>query len=168
MQHPPPKNTHTHAHNTTQINTFHGKFQYLFIESICNDEAVLEANYRAKMRYSPDYKGMDPEQALRDFKQRIQKYLDVYEPLFDRRSHYIKMIDMVTGRGHMDVNRLSGACVRAAAIARTRPALRDGAVRGRARSADAGALAIARARARARLKEQPPPLPPPPKKTRLK
>jgi 6-phosphofructo-2-kinase / fructose-2,6-biphosphatase 3 len=42
-----------------QINTFHGKWQYLFIESICNDPKVLEANYLFKMLFSPDYKGMD-------------------------------------------------------------------------------------------------------------
>jgi 6-phosphofructo-2-kinase / fructose-2,6-biphosphatase 3 len=80
----------------------------MFIESICNDEAVLEANYRAKMRYSPDYSGMPPENALSDFKRRIQKYLDVYETIDDRRLHYIKVVDMVTGRGYMDVNRISG------------------------------------------------------------
>jgi hypothetical protein len=29
--------------------------RYLFIESICNDERVLEANYLFKLLYSPDY-----------------------------------------------------------------------------------------------------------------
>ena len=38
---------------------FHGKFQYMFIESICNDEQTLERNYLLKMKYSPDYKGVD-------------------------------------------------------------------------------------------------------------
>ena len=38
---------------------FHGKWQYLFIESICNDPAVLEQNYRYKMMYSADYKDVD-------------------------------------------------------------------------------------------------------------
>lgn len=40
---------------------FHGHWQYLFIESICNDGAVLEQNYRYKMMYSPDYAGADSE-----------------------------------------------------------------------------------------------------------
>ena len=40
---------------------FHGHWQYLFIESICNDTAVLEQNYRYKMMYSPDYAGADSE-----------------------------------------------------------------------------------------------------------
>ena len=34
----------------------------------------------------------------------MKKYEEVYEPLKDRNVHYIKLIDMVTGRGHMDVS----------------------------------------------------------------
>ncbi len=44
-----------------QRDRFHGRWQYLFIESICNDEAVLEQNYRYKMMYSPDYTEQDSE-----------------------------------------------------------------------------------------------------------
>lgn len=33
-------------------------------------------------------------QALNDFKARIAKYEEVYEPLDDRNRHYIKLIDM--------------------------------------------------------------------------
>jgi hypothetical protein len=130
----------------------------MFIESICNDTEVLEQNYRYKMRFSPDYQGVDTEtvrrarhrggvvwcgvvwcgvsgvldfttrrenldpallhqltthppnsiqiqtpkppqnpnikQALADFLERIRKYEQVYEPIGDRRLHYIKLIDM--------------------------------------------------------------------------
>ncbi|GBF94979.1 bifunctional 6-phosphofructo-2-kinase fructose-2,6-bisphosphate 2-phosphatase [Raphidocelis subcapitata] len=102
------------ATNTTEerrrllIDTFHGKFQYMFLESICNDNDVLQSNYRYKMKFSPDYEGVDTETAIADFMERIKKYEQVYEPISDRRLHYIKLIDMVTGRGHMDVNRISG------------------------------------------------------------
>ncbi|KIY93213.1 hypothetical protein MNEG_14749 [Monoraphidium neglectum] len=88
------------ATNTTEerrrllIDTFHGKFQYMFIESICNDTEVLQSNYRYKMRFSPDYQGVDTEAALSDFLERIRKYEQVYEPISDRRLHYIKLIDM--------------------------------------------------------------------------
>lgn len=44
-----------------QRNRFHGRWQYLFIESICNDAEVLAQNYRYKMMYSPDYKTSDSE-----------------------------------------------------------------------------------------------------------
>ncbi|RMZ52666.1 hypothetical protein APUTEX25_000785, partial [Auxenochlorella protothecoides] len=87
---------------------FHGTWQYLFIESICNDEVVLHQNYKWKMLYSPDYKNMDPKEAWEDFTARIKKYEAIYETITDRRLHYIKLIDMVTGKGYMDVNRISG------------------------------------------------------------
>eukprot|EP00891_Asterochloris_glomerata_P000953 jgi/Astpho2/953/gw1.00016.135.1_t len=87
---------------------FHNKWQYLFIESICNDPAVLEQNYRYKMMYSADYKDVDTNEALDDFRSRIGKYEEVYETITDRELHYIKLIDMVTGKGYMDVNRISG------------------------------------------------------------
>ncbi|KAL6745907.1 6-phosphofructo-2-kinase-domain-containing protein [Haematococcus lacustris] len=101
---------------------FHGRWQYLFIESICNDQEVLERNYMNKMKYSPDYHNVPVAQAshlgkskldvgdlaLEDFRNRIHKYEEVYESITDRRYHFIKLIDMVTGRGHMDINRISG------------------------------------------------------------
>ena len=43
----------------------------------CSDHSVLEQNYMNKMRYSPDYKGVDVEQALKDFKDRIRRYEEV-------------------------------------------------------------------------------------------
>lgn len=86
----------------------HGQFEYMFLESVCYDQDVLEKNYRLKMKFSPDYKGADTEVALADFKERIAKYESVYETITDRTLHYVKLIDMVTGRGHMDVNRISG------------------------------------------------------------
>ncbi|MEW5318299.1 MAG: hypothetical protein WDW38_009532 [Sanguina aurantia] len=46
--------------------------------------------------------------AVVDFKERVQMYEDVYEPIADRSMHYIKLTDMVTGRGHLDINRISG------------------------------------------------------------
>ncbi|KXZ48046.1 hypothetical protein GPECTOR_30g141 [Gonium pectorale] len=102
------------ATNTTQArrellrSKFHNVWQYLFIETICSDPTVLENNYRNKMQYSPDYTGVNVDKAVSDFLARIAKYEEVYEPISDRTMHYIKLIDMVTGRGHMDINRISG------------------------------------------------------------
>lgn len=86
----------------------HGRFEYMFLESICEDQKVLEENYRLKMKYSPDYRGAHMEDALRDFKERIKNYESAYETITDRTLHYVKLINMVTGRGYMDVNRISG------------------------------------------------------------
>ena len=45
-----------------QKNRYHGKRQYLFIESICNDPDILAQNYRYKMMYSPDYRTASEEE----------------------------------------------------------------------------------------------------------
>jgi 6-phosphofructo-2-kinase len=51
-------------------------------------------------------------QAMRDFNNRIKEYEKVYVPLTDGKSnrhiHFIQLVNMVTGRGYMDVNRISG------------------------------------------------------------
>ncbi len=60
-----------------QREKLHGRCQYLFIETICNDPETLERNYGNKMLYSPDYAGMDEAVALADFKERIRKYEEV-------------------------------------------------------------------------------------------
>jgi 6-phosphofructo-2-kinase/fructose-2,6-biphosphatase len=86
----------------------HGKYEYMFLESVCSDQKVLEENYRLKMKYSPDYRDVSMDAALADFKTRIKMYESAYETITDRTLHYVKLIDMVTGRGHMDVNRISG------------------------------------------------------------
>lgn len=41
--------------------------------------------------WSPDYKGMDPDEAFNDFRARVRKYEAVYEPLTNRNVHYIKL-----------------------------------------------------------------------------
>ena len=69
-------------------NTNKRGFKVLFVESICNDEKIVEANiqvrelqiyaYLCKLQdvkvNSPDYKGMDQEKAKADFLRRIEHY----------------------------------------------------------------------------------------------
>lgn len=45
---------------------------------------------------------------MSDFRDRISKYEEVYETVSEEHLHYIKLIDMVTGRGQMVLNRISG------------------------------------------------------------
>lgn len=44
------------------IDRFHNKVQYMFIESICNDEETLIKNMELKLKYSPDYENMSTEE----------------------------------------------------------------------------------------------------------
>eukprot|EP00960_Hanusia_phi_P032973 750174-Hanusia_phi.AAC.3 len=55
--------------------------QCIFVESICNDSKVVEANLAEKVRLSPDFKGMDFHTAMKDLKTRIANYEAVYEEL---------------------------------------------------------------------------------------
>ena len=51
----------------------------VFVESICNDPAIVEANVRETKLRSPDYEGIPPDEAVRDFRLRIAHYERVYE-----------------------------------------------------------------------------------------
>lgn len=57
----------------------------IFIESLCTDPAVIAANIAVKVASGdPDYDGQEPEQAEKDFRERIKHYEDSYEPLEER------------------------------------------------------------------------------------
>jgi broad specificity phosphatase PhoE/predicted kinase len=89
------------ATNTTRerrasiANRFEGEgHQVIFVESICNDQAIVEANVRATKLESPDYEGEDPDDAVRDFRQRLSLYERAYEPIDEDALRYIKIIDL--------------------------------------------------------------------------
>ncbi|KAG0478607.1 hypothetical protein HPP92_013326 [Vanilla planifolia] len=85
-----------------------GKCKIIFLETICNDERIIERNMRLKIQKSPDYAEVaDYETGLKDFKERLSNYEKVYEPVEE--GSYIKMIDMVSGRGgQIQINNISG------------------------------------------------------------
>ncbi|RDW83131.1 hypothetical protein BP5796_04622 [Coleophoma crateriformis] len=73
------------------------KLGILFIESVCEDKDLLEANMRLKLS-GPDYKDKDPHKSLEDFKKRVAAYESAYVPLgrFEESQgmQYIQMIDV--------------------------------------------------------------------------
>lgn len=85
-----------------------GRCKLIFLETLCNDERIIERNIRLKIQQSPDYEDVhDFEAGLQDFKTRLANYEKIYEPVEE--GSYIKMIDMVTGRGgQLQVNNISG------------------------------------------------------------
>lgn len=60
----------------------HKNIRVMFVESICDNEELLDANYRRKL-LNDDYKGVDPEKALADFRQRVAEYEKVYQTVED-------------------------------------------------------------------------------------
>ncbi|KAI1373712.1 bifunctional 6-phosphofructo-2-kinase/fructose-2,6-bisphosphate 2-phosphatase [Hypoxylon crocopeplum] len=73
------------------------KLGILFIESVCKNPDLLEANMRLKLS-GPDYKDKDPIKSLEDFKERVKAYESAYVPLGDyeedHEMQYIKMTDV--------------------------------------------------------------------------
>ncbi|DAZ95915.1 TPA: hypothetical protein N0F65_012626, partial [Lagenidium giganteum] len=60
----------------------HKNVRVMFVESICDNQELLEANYRRKLS-NDDYANRDPEQALKDFRQRVAEYEKVYQTVED-------------------------------------------------------------------------------------
>lgn len=69
----------------------------LFVESVCQDQNLLESNMRLKLS-GPDYQDKDPVAALADFKKRVAIYEKNYVPIGDYEEEnnmpYVKMIDV--------------------------------------------------------------------------
>lgn len=75
-----------------------GELKVLFLELICLDPAIIEANIRLKLS-GPDYKDTDPDVALADFEGRLKNYERAYETIDDQEEEmagfqYVKMINV--------------------------------------------------------------------------
>jgi 6-phosphofructo-2-kinase/fructose-2,6-biphosphatase 2 len=83
----------------------------IFIESLCTDPQVIAANIAVKVASGdPDYDGQEPEQAEKDFRERIKHYEQSYEPLselkeLDGEFTWCKMVNV--GK-QVTVNRIDG------------------------------------------------------------
>ena len=67
--------------------------QVIFIESICEDEAVIQSNiYETQLRM-PDYEGISQEDAVADFSARREQYKCSYDTVEDQSQRWIKIID---------------------------------------------------------------------------
>lgn len=64
-----------------------------FIETICDDAAVIERRVRETKLRSPDYAGMAEEDAIRDFTLRVSHYERAYQTVEDDEGRYVKMVD---------------------------------------------------------------------------
>ena len=68
----------------------------LFVESKCDDENLITANIIEVKTTSPDYVGQNPEEAVRDFRNRIKNYEKVYQTIDESERHYtyVKITDV--------------------------------------------------------------------------
>jgi 6-phosphofructo-2-kinase/fructose-2,6-biphosphatase 2 len=68
----------------------------LFVESKCDDEDLIMSNILEVKTTSPDYKGLDPETAAADFRNRIRNYEKVYQTIDKDESDltYLKIMNV--------------------------------------------------------------------------
>lgn len=69
-------------------------YDVLFVESKCDDEDLIMSNILEVKTTSPDYIGQDPEEAARDFRDRIRNYEKVYQTLTEPDLTYVKLINV--------------------------------------------------------------------------
>ncbi|KAJ3947265.1 uncharacterized protein N0V96_003656 [Colletotrichum fioriniae] len=67
--------------------------QTLFIESFVDDEAILRENARNVKISSPDFAGMDPDEAAKLYLRRIDMKIPVFDTMDEKELNYIKMIN---------------------------------------------------------------------------
>ena len=75
------------------------------IESLCDDDSIVDANIQSTKLGSPDYVGVEIEDATEDFRSRIAHYVKAYQPLQEENVPWIKIID--AGR-QVVLNKLEG------------------------------------------------------------
>ena len=66
----------------------------LFVETLCDDPSIIDANIRDTKLLAPDYRGIDPAQAVADFRARIAHYADAYEPIDSEHASFVKLINV--------------------------------------------------------------------------
>ncbi|OHE91072.1 6-phosphofructo-2-kinase [Colletotrichum orchidophilum] len=67
--------------------------QTLFIESYVDDEGILRENARNVKISSPDFAGMDPDEAAKLYLRRIDMKIPVFDTMDEKELNYIKMIN---------------------------------------------------------------------------
>ena len=78
----------------------------LFLESLCDDPAVIAANVALKVSSGdPDYKDTSREEAKRDFLRRISEYEKVYETITEPQLSYLRIVNI--GR-EVTMSRING------------------------------------------------------------
>lgn len=87
--------------------------QVVFIESMCNDPAIVEANVRATKLRSPDYEGVSEQFAVHDFYARLAHYERAYQPLQGEGLSFVRIVD--AGR-QVVVNRIDDVIAARAAV----------------------------------------------------
>lgn len=81
-------------------------FQVIFLESLCNDPAIIAANVALKIGSGdPDYKDTSRDEAKFDFLRRIAEYEKVYETITEPNLSYLRITNVGS---EVTVSRING------------------------------------------------------------
>ncbi|XP_046859970.1 6-phosphofructo-2-kinase/fructose-2,6-bisphosphatase-like [Xenia sp. Carnegie-2017] len=83
-------------------------YKTFFIESVCDDAEMVSENIREVKVFSPDYKMMQSDEAVEDFKKRIEHYKATYEPLSLESDEELSFIKNINCGQQFIVNRSHG------------------------------------------------------------
>lgn len=76
------------------------KCKVIILETVCDKPELVEHNIKTIKLNTPEYKDVDPEEALRDFTEKRANYEDVYDTVDDRDGSYIKITNNQTFTVH--------------------------------------------------------------------
>ncbi|CAJ0952279.1 unnamed protein product, partial [Mesorhabditis belari] len=84
-------------------------FRCFFLESVCDDQKIIESNITDVKVNSPDYKGlMSAEQAKEDFVKRIENYKAQYEPMCESNDSDLSFIKVLNAGKSFFVHNVHG------------------------------------------------------------
>jgi 6-phosphofructo-2-kinase/fructose-2,6-biphosphatase 4 len=69
------------------------KIETIFIESACDDQRIIEENVRSVKISSPDYKGWNDEDAVKDYLARIAARIPHFESMGEKDLHWVKIMN---------------------------------------------------------------------------
>lgn len=88
--------------------TLKNSYKTFFVESICDDPKIIEANVMEVKITSPDYQGVNKDKAIEDFLMRIQHYTRAYEPIDEKADKDMSFIKIFNQGEKFLVNKVSG------------------------------------------------------------
>lgn len=83
-------------------------YKILFIESICDDDNVLERNIKEILQFNVDYKKMKKEVAMNDLRSKIEHFKDQYESLSRRHESHLSYIQVINSGEDITAHKVVG------------------------------------------------------------
>lgn len=83
--------------------------QTIFVESVCTDNKIIQANVRNVKVTSPDYEGWESQRAVEDYLRRITAKIPHYEEMSREKEPNLSWVKMINIGERMVVNKGSSA-----------------------------------------------------------